>query len=163
MEHDEFVDRSSSKAFVWGVRRVTSAVFEVWGAAGLAAYGLACGLAMAPPLALAAWSAMQGRYAAVAWIVPAAFAYLAARPRLNLVDASPWLACALAGLVLSLWWGPLHLLGGAAVVASWILAGTVRGITMAFLEGRLRSSKVAYERLRATGNLILTQRPPARG
>jgi len=158
MEHDEFVAKSG--AFAWGVRGVAASVRAIWGARGLALYLLACLLALAPLLVFGAWCVAVGRYVPLIWVVPAAVAFVRARPGLNVVDGMPWLACAIGALIVSLWSGPVHLLGGAAVVATWILTAAVRGTTMVMVEGRLRASKDAYEQLRDSGNLI-TPRPPS--
>jgi hypothetical protein len=158
VEHEEFVARSSASALVWGVSgAVAGSVRAVWGAGGLALYLLALLAAAAPLLGFAAWSALW------AWLVPGALAFIAARPGLNLIDGLAWLGCGLIGAVVAVWAGPLHLFAGAAVVATWILAGAVRGTTMAALESRLRASKDDYERLRAAGKLILIPRPPSSG
>ena len=156
MEHQEFVARSTANSLLWGVRGVGSAVLALWGAGGLAVYALASVLALSPAIGVAAWAALHERYGALGWLVPAVFAFAAARPGLNLINGSPWLACGVVGLVVSIWAGPLHLLGGAAVVATWILAGAVRGSAVVSLENRLRASRDDYERLRAAGKLIFT-------
>jgi hypothetical protein len=139
------------------VSGVAGAVLAVWGAGGLALYLLALLAGLAPLLGFTAWSALW------IWLVPGALALAAARPGLNLVDGLPWLGCGLVGAVVSIWADAQHLFGGAAVVATWILAGAVRGTTMAALESRLRASKGDYERLRAAGRLILIPRPPSSG
>lgn len=158
MEHDEFVAKSG--AFAWGVRGVAASVRAVWGGRGFALYFLACLLALAPLLVFGLWCAALGRYVALVWMVPAAAAFLRAPAGLNVADGMPWLACGIVALIVSLWAGPVHLLGGAVVVATWILTAAVRGTTMVMLEGRLRASKDAYEQLRDSGNLI-PPRPPA--
>jgi hypothetical protein len=158
MEHEEFAASTPANPVVWGVRGPARAVRAVWGGSGLACYGLACLLALAPALALGVWAAMQARYGALFWVVLAALAFLMGRPRLNLMDGLPWILCGLAGVVVAIFAGLLHLLGGAAVVATWILAGAVRGTTMVYLEDRLRRSKDAFERLRAAGQLIFIER-----
>ena len=163
MEHDEFVARSSANSLLWGGRGVGSAVRALWGARGLALYALASALALSPTIGIAAWSAWHERYGALGWLVPGLLAFAAARPGLNLIDGLPWLACGLIGLAVSIWAGPLHLLGGAAVVATWILAGAVRGSALVSLENRLRASRDDYERLRAAGKLTFTPDRRARG
>lgn len=163
MEHEEFVARSSANSLLWGVRGVGSAVLALWGAGGLAWYALASLLALSPTIAIAAWSAALERYAALGWLIPGVLAFAVARPGLNLIAASPWLACGLLGVAVSIWAGPLHLLGGAAVVATWILAGAVRGTALVSLQNRLLASKDDYERLRAAGKLTFTPDRRARG
>ena len=158
MEHDEFVAKSG--AFTWGVRGVAASVRAVWGSRGLVLYFLACLLALAPLLVFGAWCVALGRYVPLVWMVPAVAAFFRARAGLNVVDGIPWLACAIVALIVSLWAGPVHLLGGAAVVATWILTAGVRGTTLLMLENRLRTSKDAYEQLKASGNLI-PPRPPS--
>ncbi|HEY8251456.1 MAG TPA: hypothetical protein VIG70_12700 [Burkholderiales bacterium] len=163
MEHSEFVARSSANSLLWGVRGVGGAVLALWGASGLAWYALASLLALSPTLGIAAWAAAHGRYGALGWLVPGVLAFAAARPGLNLVAGSPWLACGLLGVAVSIWLGPLHLLGGAAVVATWILAGAVRGSALVSLQNRLLASSDDYERLRAAGKLSFTPDRRARG
>ena len=163
MEHQEFVARSSANSLLWAGRGVGKAVLALWGAGGVACYALASFLALSPAIGIAVWSALHGRYGALGWLVPSALAFAAARPGLNLIDALPWLGCALIGLVVSIWAGPLHLLGGAAVVATWILAGAVRGTALVSLQNRLLASKDDYERLRDAGKLIFTPDRRARG
>jgi hypothetical protein len=163
MEHSEFVARSSANSLLWGVRGVGGAVLALWGASGLAWYALASLLALSPTIVIAAWAAAHGRYGALGWLVPGVLAFAAARPGLNLVAGSPWLACGLLGVAVSIWLGPLHLLGGAAVVATWILAGAVRGSALVSLQNRLLASSDDYERLRAAGKLSFTPDRRARG
>jgi hypothetical protein len=163
MEHNEFVARSSANSLLWSVRGIGSAILALWGAGGLAWYVLASLLALSPTLGIAAWSAAHERYGALGWLVPGVLAFAAARPGLSLVAGSPWLACGLVGVALAIWAGPLHLLGGAAVVATWILAGAVRGSALVSLQSRLLVSREDYERLRAAGKLTFTPDRRARG
>ena len=155
MEHQEFVAKTSAGDMLWGVRGFTRAVFLVWRARGLLYVAVAALFGLMPLLGFAAYSAWRGQYGPLVWILPGALAFYIGKPNLNLIVGLPWLACGLVGLVASAWLGPLHLLGGLVPGVTWLLSGALKGTAMHMMEERLRTSKHSYDRLKASGRLIL--------
>lgn len=155
MEHQEFVAKTCAGDLLWGVRGFTPAVLLVWRTPGLLYVAVATLLGLLPLLGFAAFSAWLGQYGALAWIVPSALAFYAGRPNLNLIAGLPWFACLLVGLVASAWFGALHLIGGLVTCVSWFLSSALKGTVMQMMGGKLRASKDAYDRLKASGRLLL--------
>jgi len=155
MDHQEFVAKTSAEGVLWGVHGFTRAVFLVWRTRGLLYVAVGALLALMPLLGLAAYSAWRGQYGSLAWIVPGMLAFYTGRANLNFIDGLPWLACVLVGLMASAWFGPLHLFGGFVPCVTWFLSGTLKGAVMQMMQERLRASKDSYDRLNASGRLLL--------
>ncbi len=155
MEHEEFVAKASAGNMLWGVRGFTRAVFLVWRTRGVLYVAVAALFGLAPLLGFAAYSAWSGQYGSLAWILPGVLAFYTGKPNMNLIDGLPWLACILVGLVASAWFGPLHLFGGFVPCLTWFLSGALKGTVMQMMKERLRASKDSYDRLKASGRLLL--------
>jgi hypothetical protein len=155
MEHQEFVERTSAGDMSWGVRGYTRAVFLVWRTRGLLYLAVAALFGLLPLLGFAVYSAWSSQYGALAWILPGMLAFYAGKPNLNLINSLPWLACGLAGLVASTWFGALSLFGGLLPCVTWFLSGALKGTVMQMMGERLRASKDSYDRLNVSGRLLL--------
>jgi hypothetical protein len=155
MEHNEFVEKTRSNAIVWGVERFYRAVFLVWGTSGLFWILAASLLILAPALAFVLYCLLHSRFFAVAWTLPVVLAFLAGIPNLNLIAGSIWVLCALIGVVVAVFFGPLHLVGALLPFLTWFLSGALKGTTMVSMEDRLRESQESYRRLKESGILII--------
>lgn len=155
MEHDEFVTKSSSGGISWGVQGFFRPVFIVWGIRGLLAVGTLSLLVLAPLLGFAFYSTWHEQFGPLAWVLPGLLAFYAGRPNLNLIAGLPWMGCALAGVLTSFWFGPAHLVGGILPCVSWFLSGALKGTTMMAMGDRLSASKDAYDKLKASGTLLI--------
>ncbi len=140
---------------MWGVDGFYRAVSIVWGLRGLLTVGALSLLVLAPSLGFAVYAIWQERYGSLAWVLAGILAFSAGRPNLNLIEGLPWVGCAFAGVLASVWWGPSHLVGGILPGVTWFLAGALRGTTMVAMGDRLSASKVAYDHLKASGRLLI--------
>lgn len=155
MEHDEFVSKSSSGAILWGVQGFFRPVSIVWGIRGLLAIGILSLVVLAPLLGFAFHLAWHGQYARLVWVLPGLLAFYAGRPNLNLIAGLPWMIGALAGILASFWFGPADLVGGILPCVIWFLSGALKGTTMVAMGDRLSASKAAYDKLKASGKLLI--------
>jgi hypothetical protein len=151
MEHDEFVEKTRGDEIVWGVRGFLRPVFYVWGTGGLAVVVAMSILVLTPALGFGVYCFSHHKYVAMAWALPAVLAFIAGKPNLNCIAGSVWVICALVGWVLSIFFGPYHLVGGLLPGLTWFLAGALRGTTMVSMGDRLRESPEAYRKLKESG------------
>jgi hypothetical protein len=154
MEHDEFVERARSNEIFWGVNGFFRPVFLAWGIGVLLAVVAASLLALAPALVFGVYCVLHQEYAALAWALPTVLAFLAGKPNLNCISGFPWVICAVIGLALTIFFGPLHLVGGLLPGLTWFLSGAVKGVTMVSMESRLSESAEAYKKLKESGALF---------
>ncbi len=161
MDHAEFVRQSSGRAVFWGVHTFLRPVRLVWGIRGLFVVAAASLLVLAPTFGFGFYAVRQGHFGGLAWALPALLAFFVGRPNLNCVAALPWVICALIGLVVAIFFGPLHYVGGVLPGITWMLAGALRGTTMQAMQERLRESPQAYDKLKRSGEMLfLVPREP---
>jgi hypothetical protein len=154
MEHDEFVERTRNNEILWGITGFFRPVALAWGTGGLVAVVAGSLLAFAPALVFGVYCVLHQEYAALAWALPTTLAFMVGVPNLNCIAGFPWVICAAIGLVLTFFFGPLHLVGGLLPGLTWFLSGAVKGVTMVSMESRLHESPKAYKKLKESGALF---------
>lgn len=158
MEHEEFVAKNSAEEAVWRgwtVNGLIPAIFLVRGIPGVLGFVFWALIVHMPVAVFAALSGSRGQYGAMIWTLPALFAFLVAPTNVNAIQGIPFFLCIPAGAVISAWFGRLHLWGGLLPIVIYYLSGALKGVAMEGMERRLMESKGSFDRLNASGRLVI--------
>lgn len=156
--HADFVDMSSDRQWVWGVRDFYQAVRVVFGRIGTVAVTSIAGIILLAPVAFA-WDAVhQGRPTLVIWSVLSAISWYLARPNFAFLDVFARAVCLGIASLLARSGGKLHLVGGTLVVIVFLLGALTKVVVMQMMQFRLRRSREAFERLVASDLFVFEQR-----
>jgi hypothetical protein len=155
--HADFVDMSTDRQWVWGVRDFYQAVRVVFGRIGTVVVTSIAGIILLAPVAFA-WNAIrQGHPALVVWSVLSAISWYLARPNFGFLDVFPRVVCLGIASLLARSGGKLHLVGGSLVVIVFLLGSLTKYVAMQMMQFRLRRSREAFERLIAA-DLFVSER-----
>ncbi|HXA19207.1 MAG TPA: hypothetical protein VN380_19615 [Thermoanaerobaculia bacterium] len=156
--HADFVDMSTDRQWVWGVRDFYQAVRVVFGRMGTVAVTSVAGIILLAPVAFA-WTAVhQGRPALVVWSVLSAISWYLARPNFGFLDVFARAVCLGVASLLARSGGKLHLAGGSLVVIVFLLGALTKVVVMQVMQSRLRRSREAFERLVAADLFVFERR-----
>lgn len=155
--HADFVDMSTDRQWVWGVRDFYQAVSVVFGRIGTVAVTSIAVIILLAPVAFAWIVIRQGHPALVVWPVLSAISWYLARPNFGFLDLFPRAVCLGIASLLARSGGKLHIAGGALVVIVFLLGALTKVVVMQMMQFRLRRSRAAFERLVAA-DLFLSER-----
>ncbi len=156
--HADFVDMSSDRQWVWGVRDFYQAVRVVFGRIGTVAVTCVATVILLAPVAFA-WNAVQqGRPALIVWSVLSAISWYLARPNFAFIDVFARAVCLGIAFLLERSGGNLHLIGGTLVVIVFLLGALTKYVVMQVMQVRLRQSLAAFERLVASDLFLFERR-----
>lgn len=156
--HADFVDMSSDRQWVWGVRDFYQAVGVVFGRTGTVLVTCVAGIILIAPVVFAWVAVQQGRPALVIWSVLSAISWYLARPNFGFLDVLSRAVCLGIASLLARSGGKLHLVGGSLVVIVFLLGALTKVVVMQVMQFRLRRSPAAFERLVASDLFVFERR-----
>jgi hypothetical protein len=186
--HAEFIRACEAREIVWGVHGLFRSVRLVWASRSGRRIAILVAWCLAPIVAVVALSIKASAPLLLLWLLPIGLAVLAGTPGLSLLGLIFWTICGSVSAGVSIVWGArqprgVHGLADCGEVASnasphlsqvaafsafcaialpivWVVACAVKGTTMIAIEGELRRSREAYDRLVEAGILFVWRLPP---
>jgi len=156
--HADFVDMSTDRQWVWGVRDFYQSVRVVFGRIGTVAVTSIAGIILLAPVAFAWIAVQQGRPALIVWSVLSAISWYLARPNFGFLDVLPRAVCLGIASLLSSSGDKRHLIGGTLVVIVFVFGALTKYVAMQMMQFRLRRSAAAFERLVAADQFVFERR-----